>query len=391
MDYYFVNHFQIILGTTFLTIAFGILITIFLWRRHRLQKQLISSTSSASKTRFRKRDKVLFYGRKMLRKVKTFSSSANKRKRILSKITKKLLHLKNTGTDAKPSLQLHVLEPAAEYLQEDVTNKGDKYLPPEVTYMLQSIRMFGIFEKPLFLELCKHMETVQVMAGQYLFRVGDADENFYVVQSGRLNVFITELDGTTITLKLVKEGDSIASLLSFTDVLTGHPQPFKTVSAQALEDSIVLKLPVQAFQEVFEKYPETFVRVIQIIMVRLNRVTFTALHQHLGLSHELVQTSGSAGGGRRKLQQQQQQGQQVSPVRRNTVHHLPPGEMNSQTPDLLDSDATPTNIGANANFQFGQYGSEQDPPTNSSFLRKRNSIPVQIGVQHPSSAASSGW
>jgi hypothetical protein len=24
-------------------------------------------------------------------------------------------------------------------------------------------------------------------------------------------------------------------------------------------------------------------------MVRLNRVTFTALHQHLGLSHELVQ------------------------------------------------------------------------------------------------------
>lgn len=52
--------------------------------------------------------------------------------------------------------------------------------------------------------------------------LGDADENFYVVQSGRLNVFITEIDGTTITLKVVKEGDSIASLLSFTDVLTVH-------------------------------------------------------------------------------------------------------------------------------------------------------------------------
>jgi CRP-like cAMP-binding protein len=53
----------------------------------------------------------------------------------------------------------------------------------------------------------------------FLF-AGDADENFYVVQSGKLNVFITETDGSTVTLKIVKEGDSIASLLSFTDVLT---------------------------------------------------------------------------------------------------------------------------------------------------------------------------
>jgi lysophospholipid hydrolase len=37
-----------------------------------------------------------------------------------------------------------------------------------------------------------------------------------------------------------------------------------------------------------QEYPETFIRVIQVIMVRLQRVTFTALHQHLGLSAELV-------------------------------------------------------------------------------------------------------
>jgi len=74
----------------------------------------------------------------------------------------------------------------------------------------------------------------------------------------------------------------------------------------------LLKLPVAAFQEVFEKYPETFVRVIQIIMVRLNRVTFTALHQHLGLSHELVQAprrKSVIGTG--------------SPTRRNTMMHFP--------------------------------------------------------------------
>lgn len=38
----------------------------------------------------------------------------------------------------------------------------------------------------------------------------------------------------------------------------------------------------------FQDYPDAFVRVIQVIMVRLQRVTFTALHQYLGLSAELV-------------------------------------------------------------------------------------------------------
>lgn len=40
--------------------------------------------------------------------------------------------------------------------------------------------------------------------------------------------------------------------------------------------------------QVFQDHPDAFVRVIQVIMVRLQRVTFTALHQYLGLSAELI-------------------------------------------------------------------------------------------------------
>jgi len=80
----------------------------------------------------------------------------------------------------------------------------------------------------------------------------------------------------------------VHSLLSILDVLTGHPAVYRTVSAVAVLDTTVLRLPARAFQIVLERFPESLVRVVQIIMVRLQRVTFMALHNYLGLGHELV-------------------------------------------------------------------------------------------------------
>lgn len=202
------------------------------------------------KPRFRKRDKVLFYGRKMLRKVKSISgqvghgSGQGKKRRAVMRFARRLLQLKKENVPQ----QLKVLEPPAEYLEEDL-GPGDK-VPPDALYMLQSIRVFGHFEKPVFLKLCKHTEIMNLPAGSILFKIGDPDENVFIVQQGLVNVYITGSDGSQISLKLVKTGESVTSLLSFTDVLTGHTSTYKTVSARAVEDSVVVKLPMSAFQQV---------------------------------------------------------------------------------------------------------------------------------------------
>ncbi|XP_052737338.1 neuropathy target esterase sws isoform X8 [Bicyclus anynana] len=271
-------------------VVVSLLVIVFYYYRRCRTKELSGGTGTTATgepaKRFRKRDKMLFYGRRMLRKVKSISNSGQGRKRrAVMRFARKLLQLKK---ESAPE-QLKVLEPPAEYLEEDLTS--DDRVPPDALYMLHSIRVFGHFEKPVFLMLCKHTEILNLPAGSFLFKVGDTDENVYVVQNGRVNVYITNQDGTSLSLKVVRAGESVTSLLSFTDVLTGHSQPYKTVNAKALEDSQVIKLPMRAFQEVFKEYPDIFVRVIQIIMVRLQRVTFTALHQYLGLSAELVNPS----------------------------------------------------------------------------------------------------
>lgn len=85
--------------------------------------------------------------------------------------------------------------PAEEYLEEeeDPTEQGC-WVPPELSYLLNSFYMFGHFDKAIFLELCKSIQTVPVPAGQYLFRIGDPDEFVHVVQSGKMNVHIVDSD-----------------------------------------------------------------------------------------------------------------------------------------------------------------------------------------------------
>lgn len=53
-------------------------------------------------------------------------------------------------------------------------------------------RVLGHFEKPLFLELCKHMVFVQLQEGEHVFQPGKPDTSIYVVQDGRLEVCIQD-------------------------------------------------------------------------------------------------------------------------------------------------------------------------------------------------------
>ncbi|XP_068949361.1 patatin-like phospholipase domain-containing protein 6 isoform X3 [Petaurus breviceps papuanus] len=276
-------------GAAVLLMATLILVLVRRLRTKKVQAQ------ETPKYRFRKRDKVLFYGRKIMRKVSQSTSSLvdttistasrprMKKKLKMLNIAKKILRIQKET----PTLQRK--EPPPAVLEADLTefDVANSHLPSEVLYMLKNVRVLGHFEKPLFLELCRHMVFQRLSQGDYVFRPGQPDASIYVVQDGQLELCLPGPDGKECVVKEVFPGDSVNSLLSILDVITGHQRPYRTVSARAARDSTVLRLPVEAFSAVFAKYPESLVRVVQIIMVRLQRVTFLALHNYLGLTNEL--------------------------------------------------------------------------------------------------------
>lgn len=243
--------------------------------------------ASRRRSSFRKREKIIFYGRKLIRKV-----SETQKLRLASDIARQLRKLQRKRV-APPRIR----EPSQSFLEVDLPGLGtaaEQTLPAEIMYMLRNVRVLGHFEEPIFLEICRFIETRSIPANAFLFRIGDYDDSIYVVQSGRVQLYIRDPDGSESCVKEVHQGESIHSLLSILDVITGSEARYRTVFAIASENSMVLRLPMKTLSIVLDRYPESLIRVVQIIAVRLQRVTVMALHNYLGLCQELFSQSNSS-------------------------------------------------------------------------------------------------
>ena len=251
--------------------------------------------------RFRKRDRLLFLSRRALRNAKAVGTyirgGQGRKRRDMARLVKRVfLH------NASPDPQSQMLRPDLPegYLEEDFMREGEEQdnIPVALVLVLKNLRVFGHFENTMLLELVRSIEYVTLRPGECLFRVGDPDRNMYVVESGALRVYCDNQGGgeeRQIELKTVRPGEAIVSLLSFLDHLGGKREAYKTVSAQATKESQVIKISFDSFKNAFQKFPGSMTRVVRVIMVRLQRVTFLALHQYMGLDSELMKSQPRGG------------------------------------------------------------------------------------------------
>ncbi|CAH8480185.1 unnamed protein product [Schistosoma rodhaini] len=236
---------------------------------------------------FRRRDKIRYHAIRFGRKFSEITEELKKvqtkeeRRTTIINFARKIFKLHDVGKS--PTLAYGRLpESFFEPDEEDVSS-----LPEDLRLMISSIRVFGQLEKSFFIRFCKFIETIELNVGDCLFRIGDEDKCVYVIRSGRIQITVTEPDGSKCTIAEVGKGGSVDSLLSVLSILTGYPSTFEFMEAVALEPTTVLCLPARSFLEICKTQTPLF-RIIQMIAVRLQRLSFNALHTYLGLSSELI-------------------------------------------------------------------------------------------------------
>ncbi|TFK77544.1 patatin-domain-containing protein [Pluteus cervinus] len=70
-----------------------------------------------------------------------------------------------------------------------------------------------------------------------------------------------------------------------------QPMPVhQGVIARATEDTTLAVIPAEAFRRLTKKFPKATGHIVQVILTRFSRVTFSAAHKYLGLTTEVLRT-----------------------------------------------------------------------------------------------------
>eukprot|EP00124_Ichthyophonus_hoferi_P004017 Ihof_evm3s396 gene=Ihof_evmTU3s396 len=95
----------------------------------------------------------------------------------------KTILLNRNKDGSAPKLRLK--EPPISFLEAGYDDV-DRTVKSEASTVLKTCKLFANLEEPILSELCKFVTTETLMKGETLFKVGDNDDNIFVVSSGAL-------------------------------------------------------------------------------------------------------------------------------------------------------------------------------------------------------------
>jgi CRP-like cAMP-binding protein len=111
--------------------------------------------------------------------------------------------------------------------------------------------------------IAQSSELLQLETGETLFRVGEDATRFYMVEHGQLKLYRLSAAGQEKVVELLTPGQTFAEAVMF------MPRRRYPVSCEALSDCSVVALNSAVFLEMLEQSPETTMRLLAALSIRL--------------------------------------------------------------------------------------------------------------------------
>lgn len=134
--------------------------------------------------------------------------------------------------------------------------------------------LFSMMSKEVLPVLASIAVTVRFRKGDFIFREQDKCSFFYLVKEGRVKDFKQSAGGRQIVVHVAGPGDSLNAVVLF----SGNPH---FVSAQAMDDSVLLRMRKEDIQPILRKDRDNLVQVI-LLMERALSSSYDRLIELVG-------------------------------------------------------------------------------------------------------------
>jgi CRP/FNR family transcriptional regulator, cyclic AMP receptor protein len=146
---------------------------------------------------------------------------------------------------------------------------------PQVTgqyALLRGVPLFAALDDAAVDELCGYLHPMELKAGSSLFRVGDAGDAMYIIESGRVRITVTDADGREVILASLGHGDFFGEMA----MLDGHG---RSADAAVTEDSRLRVLTREDFLNFVSSDSRIVLEMLSAITRRLRRTDDLLRHR----------------------------------------------------------------------------------------------------------------
>jgi len=129
-------------------------------------------------------------------------------------------------------------------------------------YNLAQLSLFANLNEEQLNYLLSKTKLQNCTRGTILFREGQETNGTYIILSGLVKIFVLHKEGKEKTLAILKEGDILGEMTLFNN-------PFRSATAEALDDSAYLHISNRDFIQLLADIPPLALNIIELLTARL--------------------------------------------------------------------------------------------------------------------------
>jgi len=128
---------------------------------------------------------------------------------------------------------------------------------------LRQVPLFESLDTEVAHELCELLESLDCKAGTVLFRTGDEGDAMYIIEEGKVRIYVRAKEGHEVTLTELQRGDFFGEM-----ALLGKGKP-RSADAQVAEDARLAVLSREHFHSFVSSNPNVALEMLTALANRL--------------------------------------------------------------------------------------------------------------------------